>query len=132
MRYLLATSIACATLGLAALHTAAQQAQNPFPLAAPPGRDSNARQVAPPGAVNQGPYDMNTWKYGNAPVFTAPPGTSPNPTLFTSVVSGNVSATDNGGIFVDFDNTARHFTFGSGATAGSFDFSTWFSLLMRQ
>jgi hypothetical protein len=49
--------------------------QNQFPLAAPAGRDSNALQVAPPGAVNQGPYDMNTWKYGNAPAFTAPAGT---------------------------------------------------------
>jgi len=54
--------------------------------------------------------------------FSAPPGTSPNPTLFTSVVSGNVIATDNGGIFINFDNGMRHFTFGSGDTAGSFDF----------
>jgi hypothetical protein len=54
--------------------------------------------------------------------FTAPPGTSPNPALFTSVVSGNVQSTDNGGIFVNFDNSMRHFTFGSGDTAGSFDF----------
>ena len=29
--------------------------------------------VAPPGAVNQGPYDISTWKYGNA--FQSPPGT---------------------------------------------------------
>jgi hypothetical protein len=27
-----------------------------FPLAAPTGKDSNARNVAPPGAVNQGPF----------------------------------------------------------------------------
>ena len=47
----------------------------PVPLAAPAGVDSNAKQVAPPGAVNQGSYDMNTWKYGNAPAFTAPAGT---------------------------------------------------------
>src|SRR5471030_2626586 len=41
-----------------------------FPLAAPAGKDSNAKNVAPPGAVNQGPFDMNTWKYG--PAFNPP------------------------------------------------------------
>ena len=43
-----------------------------FPLAAPAGKDSNARQLAPPGAVNQGPFDSATWKYGDA--FNAPAG----------------------------------------------------------
>ena len=43
-----------------------------FPLAAPAGKDSNARSVAPMGAVNQGPFDPATWKYGTA--FDAPPG----------------------------------------------------------
>jgi 2-keto-3-deoxy-L-rhamnonate aldolase RhmA len=54
--------------------TLAQQspAQNQFPLAAPAGMDSKARQVAPPGAVNQGAFDAATWKYGNA--FSPPPG----------------------------------------------------------
>src|SRR4051812_18922317 len=73
MRKLLAMSVAFAVLSLAAWQSAAQQ--NQFPLAAPAGRDSNALQVAPPGAVNQGAYDMNTWKYGNAPAFTAAAGT---------------------------------------------------------
>jgi 2-keto-3-deoxy-L-rhamnonate aldolase RhmA len=43
-----------------------------FPLAAPAGRDSNAMKVAPPGAVNSGPFDPATWKYG--PAFDAPAG----------------------------------------------------------
>ena len=43
-----------------------------FPLAAPAGKDSNALQLAPPGAVNQGPFDPATWKYG--PAFNAPAG----------------------------------------------------------
>ena len=42
-----------------------------FPLAAPAGKDSNARAVAPQGAVNQGPFDIATWKYG--PAFNPPP-----------------------------------------------------------
>ncbi len=41
-----------------------------FPLAAPAGKDSNARAVPLPGAVNQGPFDAATWKYG--PAFNAP------------------------------------------------------------
>ena len=55
--------------------------------------------------------------------FTAPPASAPNPTSFggtvTGMVNGNAFTTDNGGVFIDFDNTARHFTFAS----GSFDFS---------
>jgi 2-keto-3-deoxy-L-rhamnonate aldolase RhmA len=37
-----------------------------FPLAAPAGTDSNARAVPPPGAVNQGPFNPASWKYGTA------------------------------------------------------------------
>jgi 2-keto-3-deoxy-L-rhamnonate aldolase RhmA len=72
MRYSIKMSLICAVLGIAASQACAQQAPKQFPLAAPAGKDSNARQVAPPGAVNQGPYDMSAWKYGNA--FTAPAG----------------------------------------------------------
>jgi len=43
-----------------------------FPLAAPAGKDSNAKQTAPAGATNQGAFDPSTWKYGAA--FNAPPG----------------------------------------------------------
>jgi 2-keto-3-deoxy-L-rhamnonate aldolase RhmA len=44
-----------------------------FPLAAGAGVDSKARQIAPAGALNQGPFDPATWKYG--PAFNPPPGT---------------------------------------------------------
>jgi len=54
--------------------------------------------------------------------FTAPPGTTPPTVLFKDTLTGVVAGTDNGEVFVDFDNTVKHFTFGSGATAGSFDF----------
>src|SRR5262245_32494580 len=43
-----------------------------FPLAAPAGKDSNARTTAPAGAVNQGPFDPTAWKYGTA--FNPPAG----------------------------------------------------------
>jgi hypothetical protein len=49
--------------------------------------------------------------------FTAPPGTTPTSALFTSTLTGNVISTDNGGLFIDFDNTPAAFTF----TGGSFD-----------
>jgi 2-keto-3-deoxy-L-rhamnonate aldolase RhmA len=37
-----------------------------FPLAAPAGKDSGAIMVAPPGAVNAGPFDAAKWKFGSA------------------------------------------------------------------
>jgi 2-keto-3-deoxy-L-rhamnonate aldolase RhmA len=43
-----------------------------FPLAAAAGIDSRAKELAPPGAVNQGPLNPATWKYG--PAFDAPQG----------------------------------------------------------
>jgi len=54
--------------------------------------------------------------------FTAPPGTTPGSVLIHDTINGVVGATDNGGLFIDLDNTPKHFTFGSGPTAGSFDF----------
>jgi hypothetical protein len=49
--------------------------------------------------------------------FTAPPGTTPASALFTSTLTGNVTSTDNGGLYIDFDNTPRSFTF----TGGTFN-----------
>lgn len=100
MRHLLVAAAVSAALGIAAFGaqtqsppaqpaqqappaqpapTADPYANNPtagtttFPLAALAGTDSNARKVAPPGALNQGPFDVATWKYG--PAFMPPPGT---------------------------------------------------------
>ena len=56
-------------LGLLATPAIAQQK---FPLAAPAGVDSKARETSPAGAVNQGPFDAGKWKYGNA--FNVSPG----------------------------------------------------------
>lgn len=41
-----------------------------FPLAAPAGKDSGAKQTPPAGSVNSGPFDPATWKYG--PAFNPP------------------------------------------------------------
>jgi 2-keto-3-deoxy-L-rhamnonate aldolase RhmA len=91
VRDLVLASAVCAVLAMATLAGQTQNAQtqptpsadpyanNPaagttqFPLAAPAGSDSNAKSVAPPGAINQGPFDPATWKYG--PAFTPPSGT---------------------------------------------------------
>ena len=55
--------------------------------------------------------------------FTAPPGiTGGNPATFNALLIGNVTSDNNGGVLFDFDNTPRVFTFGSGATAGTFTF----------
>lgn len=44
-----------------------------FPLAAKAGVDSRADKVAPPGAINRGAFNMNSWKFG--PAFEAPANT---------------------------------------------------------
>src|SRR5262245_17244617 len=69
-RHFVGVSAACAAVCMSVGIAKAQQTQ--FPMAAPAGVDSKAREVAPPGAVNQGPFDMKTWKYGTA--FTPPAG----------------------------------------------------------
>lgn len=69
-RHVVAVSAACVALGVSGAVVHAQQTQ--FPLAAPAGVDSKARETAPPGAVNQGPFNADTWKYGTA--FTPPSG----------------------------------------------------------
>jgi hypothetical protein len=51
--------------------------------------------------------------------FTAPAGTAPSSVVFASLLTGTVSATDNGGVFINFDDDVKHFTFGNG---GTFDF----------
>ena len=45
-----------------------------FPLAAAAGTDSKAETTAPAGAVNQGPFNAATWKYGTA--FNPPPNSA--------------------------------------------------------
>ena len=61
-----------------------------FPLAAPAGKDSNARNVAPMGAVNTGPFDPAAWKYGTA--FDAPSGSKIwNPAKLKLMQGGKVT-----------------------------------------
>jgi 2-keto-3-deoxy-L-rhamnonate aldolase RhmA len=75
--------------------TADPYANNPnpgaqFPLAAPAGKDSGARQTAPAGAVNQGPFDPATWKYG--PAFNPPAGAKIwNPVKLKMMQGGKVT-----------------------------------------
>src|SRR5712691_5586614 len=78
-RLALAAALAAA-FGIATFHSARGQTQtqpaNPpsaqFPLAAPAGKDSNAKSTPPAGAQNQGALDPAAWKYG--PAFNAPAG----------------------------------------------------------
>jgi 2-keto-3-deoxy-L-rhamnonate aldolase RhmA len=66
-------ALAVQTQNPASQAPAASTATSQFPLAAPAGRDSNARSTAPGGAINQGPFNPAMWKYG--PAFDAPPET---------------------------------------------------------
>ena len=84
MNRLVLSGFAGAILGVSTLLLAqtGQPAQSPaggnqdgagqFRLAAPAGKDSDARRTAPAGAINQGAFDPATWKYG--PAFNAPAG----------------------------------------------------------
>ena len=61
--------------------------------------------------------------------FTLPPGINgSNTTTFTALLTGSVTSTDQGGVFIDFDNTPQTFTYsfvnGQGQTVtGSFNFN---------
>ena len=107
MRHLLAAIVVCGVVVAAFAaqtqtptapppSTADPYANNPaagttnFPFAAPAGRDSNAKMTAPTGAVNQGPFDPATWKYGSA--FSAPPGAKVwNPAKLKMMQGGKVT-----------------------------------------
>jgi len=112
MKRLLFAALACAALAVAtfaaqAPQTPARPAAQPapaadpyannarpgatqFPLAAPAGTDSHARMVAPPGAVNQGPFDEAAWKYG--PAFNPPAGAKVwNPVKLKMLQGGKVT-----------------------------------------
>ena len=107
MKHLLASVAVCALSGMATFsqtpspQTPPPQSADPyinnpaagttqFPLAAPAGVDSHARTQAPPGAVNQGPFDPATWKYG--PAFAPPAGTKIwNPVKLKMLQGGKVT-----------------------------------------
>jgi 2-keto-3-deoxy-L-rhamnonate aldolase RhmA len=108
VRHLLFAAVVSAALGIAVFGAQRQIAPAPpapnadpyinnpaagttqFPLAAPAGTDSNARRVAPPGAVNQGPFDLATWKYGGA--FNPPAGSKIwNPVKLKMMQGGKVT-----------------------------------------
>src|SRR5207302_1394006 len=78
------------TLGAATFLAQGQQPANNFPLAAPAGKDSNAKAAPPPGAQNQGAFDPGTWKYG--PAFNAPAGSKIwNPVKLKMMQGGKVT-----------------------------------------
>jgi 2-keto-3-deoxy-L-rhamnonate aldolase RhmA len=126
MRTWLIAAAVCAPLGLAALETQtpppssadpyannAAAGTTQFPLAARAGEDSKALLVAPPGAVNQGPFDPATWKYGDA--FAAPAGSKIwNPVKLKMQQGGKVT----GGTFFSSTDPATYCAF---ANAG-YDF----------
>lgn len=61
-----------------------------FPLAAPGGKDSGAFQLAPPNAVNAGPFNAATWKYGTA--WNPPPNSKIwNPVKLKMMQGGKVT-----------------------------------------
>jgi 2-keto-3-deoxy-L-rhamnonate aldolase RhmA len=93
-------------IALAASQAGAQQASQPaiavpkadnadpgkpkFPLAAAAGQDSGAIKNAPTGAVNTGPFNEKTWKYG--PNYNVAPGMKIwNPVRLKMMQAGKVT-----------------------------------------
>ena len=111
MRIPVGLTAACALVSLSAVQAQAQQ--NAFPLAAPAGVDSKARESALAGAVNQGPFDAGTWKYG--PAFNPPPGTKIwNPAKIKlmqggKLVGGTVTAPADPGTYCAMANAGYDF-----------------------
>jgi PEP-CTERM motif len=77
-----------------------------------------------PGVNNLGsftltgdPFNYNGNFFDLLVTFTAPAGAGP--ATFTDTIIGSVTSTGAGGVFINFDNSIQHFTFGDG---GSFDF----------
>jgi len=85
-----------------------------FPLAAKAGQDSHAIDQAPAGAVNQGKFDMEKWKYGHA--WDAPQGAKIwNPVKLKmmrgeKVVGGTVFAATDPEIYCAMANAGYDFT----------------------
>src|ERR1700747_2517518 len=107
VRNLLIASILCAAVGIVVFagQTPAPQTPAPsadpyannaapgamaFPLAPPAEKNSGARMTPPAGAVNQGPFDPTTWKYGTA--FNPPAGAKIwNPVKLKLMAGGKVT-----------------------------------------
>jgi hypothetical protein len=69
-------------------------------------------------ALSTAPFVYNGEHVDLLVTFTTPPGTTPVSATFTDTLTGTVNATG-GGVFIDFDNTPKHFSFDGG---GQFDF----------
>ena len=102
MNRLVLSGFAGAVLGMSTLLLAQTGQQTPSPaggnldgagqfkLAAPAGKDSDARRTAPTGAINQGPFDPATWKYG--PAYNPPAGAKVwNPVKVKMLQGGKVT-----------------------------------------
>ena len=68
-----------------------------------------------PGVYNGEHLDLRV-------TFTLPLSTTPGTVVFSDIVMGTVNSVDNGGVFVDVDNSVHHLVVGSGSTTGLFDF----------
>ncbi|MBX7197813.1 MAG: hypothetical protein K1X51_00380 [Rhodospirillaceae bacterium] len=90
-----------ATSGVDPYANNAQAGTTPFPLAAPAGKDSGALKKAPVGAVNTGPIDPSTWKYGPRDVVQGEPRIW-NPVRLKMIQGGKVTG---GTLFTSTDPT---------------------------
>lgn len=75
-------------------------------------------------SLSTAPNAYNGQSFTLQVTFTAPTGISgSNTTLFTATLTGTVISNDQGGVFLDFNNTPQIFTFQNGQAFGSFAFA---------
>ncbi len=70
------------------------------------------------------PANYNGQSFTLRVTFTVPTGIAgSNTSTYTAVLTGSVSSSDNGGVFINFDNTPQTFTFSNSNGNGSFTFN---------
>ena len=119
-------SLSCPPPSVSALQTATigglTYTNSNFDVTTVGGLASIGDVVATPNVDNLGsfsllgtPFNYNGQTFELRVTFTAPPGTTPETDVFTANLSGAVLANSTGSLFIDFDNTAQHFTFDTGS-----------------
>lgn len=74
--------------------------------------------------LNGTPNNYNGQNFTLRVTFTVPSGIAgSNTSTYTALLTGSVTSTDNGGVFINFDNTPQTFTFNNGTSTGAFTFS---------
>ena len=68
------------------------------------------------------PFSYTGTSFNIGITFTAPGFVVPVTKVISGTILGSVLSANSGGVFIDFDNTIQHYTFGQGPSTQQFDF----------